>query len=123
MAYDDPVEAARIRMIPGTTGQSFFPAVQRLFDDRSDLLQAADNTFYGGGNAPAPTPTPTPAPRSYFGFQSSNTSQFGLPRTTNFGNLPNAFSTPTPRPTPNPTPYQTSPTSWQDWQARYGFSF
>lgn len=34
-------------------------------DDRADLLRDAENTFYGGGNAPAPTPTPTPKPRGY----------------------------------------------------------
>ena len=34
-------------------------------DDRGDLLRDAENTFYGGGNAPAPTPTPTPKPRGY----------------------------------------------------------
>lgn len=42
-------------------------AVSRLkmFDDRTDLLKDAEDTFYGGGNAPpAPTPTPTPVPRS-----------------------------------------------------------
>ncbi len=34
-------------------------------DDRADLLKDAENTFYGGGNAPTPTPTPTPKPRGY----------------------------------------------------------
>ncbi len=34
-------------------------------DDRADLLAEANNTFYGGGNAPMPTPTPTPKPRGY----------------------------------------------------------
>ncbi len=34
-------------------------------DDRADLLAEANNTFYGGGQAPAPTPTPTPKPRGY----------------------------------------------------------
>ncbi len=31
-------------------------------NDRTDLLRDAENTFYGGGQAPAPTPKPTPAP-------------------------------------------------------------
>ncbi len=34
-------------------------------DDRADLLRDADNTFYGGGQAPMPTPTPTPKPNGY----------------------------------------------------------
>ncbi len=46
----------------------------RVADGRSDLLKDAENTFYGGGNAPVPSPTPTPyqpsrlaynAPRRY----------------------------------------------------------
>ena len=109
--YEDPIEAARKRMMP-TAGQSFFPAVQRLFDDRSDLLQAADNTFYGGGNAPPPpTPTPTPRPKSY--FQVPPNSQFNY--SSNFGAIPIS------RPAPQPTPI--SQNSWQDWHARYGFNF
>lgn len=34
----------------------------RRFDDRRDLLNEADNAFYGGGQAPQPTPTPSPTP-------------------------------------------------------------
>ncbi len=34
-------------------------------DDRGDLMRDADNTFYGGGQAPMPTPTPTPVGRGY----------------------------------------------------------
>ncbi len=34
-------------------------------DDRADLLRDAENTFYGGGQAPMPTPTPTPKPQGY----------------------------------------------------------
>ncbi len=34
-------------------------------DDRADLLKDAENTFYGGGQAPMPTPTPTPQPNGY----------------------------------------------------------
>lgn len=34
----------------------------KIADGRSDLLKDAENTFYGGGNAPIPTPTPTPMP-------------------------------------------------------------
>lgn len=59
MAYGDPVEAAKQKMIP--KNGSFFPAVNmRLFNDRTDLAKEAENAFYGGGNASAPTPTPMP---------------------------------------------------------------
>ncbi len=34
-------------------------------DDKTDLLAEANNTFYGGGQAPMPTPTPTPIPQRY----------------------------------------------------------
>ena len=67
MEYSDPIEAAKRKMIPN--GQSYFPAANnpnfRLYDDRTSLLQDAENTFYGGGTAPPPSPTPTPAPQSY----------------------------------------------------------
>ena len=111
MAYDDPIQAAQKRMMP-TAGQSFFPAVQRLFDDRSDLLRDTENTFYGGGNAPPPpTPTPTPRPKSY--FQVPPNSQFNY--SSNFGAIPIS------RPAPQPT--TVSPNLLRDWQARYGFGF
>ena len=106
--YEDPIEAARKRMMP-SAGQSFFPAVQRLFDDRTDLLRDTENTFYGGGTAPPPTPTPTPRPKSY--FQVPPNSQFNY--SSNFGAIPIS------RPAPQPTPI--SQNSWQNWQARYGF--
>ena len=112
--YEDPIEAARKRMMPGTN-QSFFPAVQRLFDDRSDLNNMLNQTPETAFLGPTPTPTPTPVPRANFGFQGfrpQNVSQFNFP--SNFGTLPTV--TPTPRPT-------LTPNQWQDWQARYGFSF
>jgi hypothetical protein len=34
-------------------------------DDRTDLLQNVEDTFYGGGQVPVPTPTPTPTTRMY----------------------------------------------------------
>ena len=110
--YEDPIEAARKRMMP-TAGQSFFPAVQRLFDDRSELNgmlnQSPETSFLG--TPPAPTPTPTPRPKSY--FQVPPNSQFNY--SSNFGAIPIS------RPAPQPTPI--SQNSWQDWHARYGFNF
>lgn len=102
MAYDDPIEAARRRMMP--TGQSFFPAVQRLFDDRSDLnsmLNQTPETAYLGTPPATPTPTPTPAPRSYFGFQGfqprlQNNPQFNIPTTTGLQQFVPPTATPTP---------------------------
>lgn len=45
-------------------------ALPRFAGERDDLLKDAEDTFYGGGNAPRPTPTPTPQtkyfPISYF---------------------------------------------------------
>ena len=38
--------------------------IPKRFDQRSDLLKDAEDSFYGGGQAPPrPTPTPTPTPR------------------------------------------------------------
>ncbi len=47
-------------------------------DDRADLLAEADNTFYGGGQAPAPTPTPTPAPRRAYQYGTSSVDDFDV---------------------------------------------
>lgn len=108
--YDDAVQAARMKMVPQRTMQSFFPAVnQRLFDDRSDLqgmLNQTPETSFLSNAPPSPTPTPTPTPRSFFGggylnqpmFQQSQRPQY------NFGmnrNYPNMF---------------------EEWQKRYGFN-
>jgi hypothetical protein len=40
-----------------------FDPFMRRRDDRSDLLKEAEDSFYGGGNAPRPSPTPTATPR------------------------------------------------------------
>ncbi len=48
----------------GSTGYQMGTSNVRR-DDRADLLRDAENTFYGGGQAPMPTPTPTPVQRGY----------------------------------------------------------
>ena len=59
------VVSAAMQSVPQNNGSSYFPAVnQRLYagNDRTDLLNDIEGTFYGGGNAnPTPTPTPTPS--------------------------------------------------------------
>lgn len=62
-----PIPASRMAMPDYGTLTGGAAGRVRRFDDRRDLLDAADNAFYGGGQVqptPTPTPTPNPVPRS-----------------------------------------------------------